>query len=544
MVTEASHIVDIPMAETARPSRRYLRHDRVALDAEKARARDDLILGIAPHTLIAIFVISMVIPAEFPVGPIRLTPYLAVLLVFSLPLFLRLLRQIGDKTNRLVLLDLFFTLYVLTTAIGIVYTNGLSRIVFAVSTTITYLGAYMAGRVLIRRTEDYDAFFRVFFYALVFWLPFAVIELVTKRMIISEILAHFADPLPRAGNEPRLGLNRVQAFMEHAITYGLLCSLGVVNSFYILRDAPMLWRLARTGFFAFMTFISLSSAPNIGQGLQFLFIGWDQVLKGARHKWVLLVILVSVPLLMIQFGTPKGIIGFVIDNLAFDPSTGWGRTLIFQYGWAEAMRHPWFGMGLNADWTRPFWMKPSVDNFWLLMAMRYGLPAAGLLIGSVLLHLFIIVTRTGLSEKLADYRKAYVITWLATIFILWTVHIWGSGPVFIMAYLGAGVMFYAGPDAPTPPGFRRRQAIAEEAEARRSGAPDRRGAPRPPESGSPESRPRPPAAATAARAVPPSQMPMPSPAPSAPPPSRPMTGRPAGARGAPAPARRAPFPSE
>ena len=52
----------------------------------------------------------------------------------------------------------------------------------------------------------------------------------------------------------------------------------------------------------------------------------------------------------------------MIDNLAFDAKTGWGRTEIFQYGAAEVLRHPIFGIGLN-DWVRPWWRKPSVDNF-------------------------------------------------------------------------------------------------------------------------------------------------------------------------------------
>ena len=41
----------------------------------------------------------------------------------------------------------------------------------------------------------------------------------------------------------------------------------------------------------------------------------------------------------------------------------------------EVGRHPVFGIGLN-DWTRPWWRAKmaSFDNFWLLQAMRFGLP--------------------------------------------------------------------------------------------------------------------------------------------------------------------------
>jgi hypothetical protein len=438
------------MAQTTRPTRRYLRDDRVTLDAKRARVGEDMLLGFTAGTLLAVFMCSMLIPAEFKVGPIRLTPYTALLLIFIGPMTLLFARQLAEGRNRFVALDWLIIAHVLASAGAIIYNNGLPRLVFVVNNSVTLLGGYMIGRVLIRRAVDYELYFRWFFYGLLFWMPFALIELVTKQMIISQILGHVANVLPRAGNSPRLGLNRVQAFMEHAITYGLLCSMGVANSYYILRDAPLVKRLGRTGFFAFMTFISLSSAPNIAQGMQFMLIGWDRLLGTLRHKWVMLVILATVTLATIQLAAPHGIVGLVIDNLAFDSSTGWGRTEIFAYGSAEVLRHPIFGIGLGDGWIRPWYRKPSVDNFWLMTALRYGLLAASLLVVGILAHLAIIAARTDLAPKYAEYRKGYIIAWMGMIFVLATVHIWGSAPVFIMAYLGAGTIFYTGTDLAPP----------------------------------------------------------------------------------------------
>lgn len=478
MVTEASHIADAPMAETARPARRYLRDDRVALDAKQARVGEDMLLGLASGSLIAIFMCSMLIPAEFKVGPIRLTPYTALLLVFILPMAGLFTRQVAEGRNRFVLLDALILAHVFMSAAAIIYNNGLPRLVFVVNNSVTLLGGYLIGRVLIRRAGDYELYFRWFFYGLLFWLPFALLELLTRQMLISQILSHFANVLPRAGNSPRLGLNRVQAFMEHAITYGLLCSVGVANSYYILRDAPIAKRLGRTGFFAFMTFISLSSAPNIAQGMQFMLIAWDRMLGALRHKWVLLVIVATVTVATIQLAAPHGIVGLVIDNLAFDSSTGWGRTEIFEYGSAEVLRHPVFGIGLGDGWIRPWYRKPSVDNFWLMTALRYGLVAAVLLVIGILAHLAIILTRTGLDPKYTEYRKGYVIAWMGMIFVLATVHIWGSAPVFIMAYLGAGTIFYTSPELAPPPGYRRSRDLALHGTERRRDLPGRAPAPR------------------------------------------------------------------
>jgi hypothetical protein len=477
MVTEASYIADAPMAEIAtRPPRRYLRDDRVTLDAGKARAREDSILGVGAGTLLASYVVSLMIPAEFHVGPIRLTPYTALLIVFIVPLFLHFLRQVAQGTNRLIALDFMMIGYVGLVGVSILYNNGFGRIILVFNQVVSLFGGYMVGRILIRRTTDYAQFFRFFLYGLVFWFPFAMLELVTRRMLISEILSHFADALPRAGNGPRLGLNRVQAFMEHSITYGLLCSVGVANSYYLLRDKAFPLRYAGTGFFAFMTFISLSSAPVIAMGMQFLLIGWDRITGVARHKWVLLGIIWVVTVATVQLAAPHGIVGLVIDNFAFDSSTGWGRTEIFEYGSAEVRRHPLLGIGMN-DWVRPYWRGPSVDNFWLVTAMRYGLPAFLLLVGGIMLHLAIIATRRNFGPMLADLRKGYVITWMGVIFVLFTVHIWGAGPLFIMTYLGAGAMFYTGPDlAPQAPGYRRRRDLVTLGAESRPSPPARRSA--------------------------------------------------------------------
>ena len=459
MVTEASHIADSPMAQTARPTRRYLRDDRVVLDEKRARAKQEVLLGVSTSTVLAVYVISLMIPAEFQVGPIRLTPYTALLLIFIIPLLLQFLRQVAEGTNRFVLLDLLMIAHVALTGISIIYNNGFGRTIFVFNQIVSLFGGYMVGRILIRRTTDYALFFRWFFYGLLFWMPFALFELVAKRMIISELLAHVSTVLPRAGNDPRLGLNRVQAFMEHAITYGLLCSVGVANSYYILRDRGV-WRYSRTGFFAFMTFISLSSAPNIAQGVQFMLMGWDRLLGGARYKWVMLAVLAGAILLVLQLGAPHGIVGLVIDNLAFDSSTGWGRTEIFEYGFAEVRRHPFLGIGMN-EWIRPWYRTPSVDNFWLVTAMRFGLPAFLMLAGGIILHLVRIMSQPNLSDQMSDFRKGYVISWFGVIFVLATVHIWGAAPLFIMCYLGAGSIFYSGPElAPGAPPYRRQQDLA------------------------------------------------------------------------------------
>ena len=174
----------------SRPERRPL---SPVTAAEAAGAQ---VAGMSASAVIGLFFLALMLPIEPHVGPIRLTPYNALQIVLFIPL---LLRFRNDPSNRLIPLDAFMALYVFWIALVIYHHHGTARAVYIVNQTVTIFGGYLIGRVLIRRAADYGRFFRYFFYELVFFLPFAVIELLTRHMIISEILAPISDVLPRAG---------------------------------------------------------------------------------------------------------------------------------------------------------------------------------------------------------------------------------------------------------------------------------------------------------------------------------------------------------
>lgn len=435
MSHQAAQIADAAGPHRPRPARKPLR----AAGAGDAARSGTKIAGVSASLLLALFIGSLLIPVQFRVAGLGLTPYNILLILFILPMLLRFLR---DPANRITALDVFMALHVVWLGLAILYNHGPARAVFIVNQTIILYGGYMVGRVMIRNAEDYRLFFRYFFYGLLLFLPFAVVELVTRQMIVSDILSNIANVPQRAGQDPRLGLHRVQAFYDHSIGYGLFCSIGVANTFYIHRDA-LAKRLSRTGLIVFMTFISLSSAPNIAQGLQLLLIGWDRAMRILRHKWIVLAALTGVAVAVFELAFEDGLVGLVIENLAFEASTGWGRTEIFQYGSAEVLRHPVFGIGLG-DWVRPYWRKGSVDNFWLLTAMRYGLPSLIFLWIALGVHAVLILRRKNLTEEVAAYRSGHLMAWVGVVFVLGTVHIWGSVAVFVMAYIGAGSWFYTG----------------------------------------------------------------------------------------------------
>jgi hypothetical protein len=126
--------------------------------------------------------------------------------------------------------------------------------------------------------------------------------------------------------------------------------------------------------------------------------------------------------------------------MTFSAQTGYWRIAIFEWGMINVWDNPIFGIGLN-DWVRPEWMhSSSVDNFWLLMTMRYGIPgfvflAVGYLIGLIRL----IWCDLQHDQQLLMLRQAWVFTFLGLSFVLFTVHVWGNMYSFVFFMFGAGV---------------------------------------------------------------------------------------------------------
>ena len=102
------------------------------------------------------------------------------------------------------------------------------------------------------------------------------------------------------------------------------------------------------------------------------------------------------------------------------------------------------------EWRRPYWQAGTVDNYWLLTAMRYGLPALLLLTLAIGVSAVRIMGQVGLSEE-TRYRTGYMIALVGTVLVLDTVHIWDAPVAFLMAYLGAGAWFYTGRSAAGSP---------------------------------------------------------------------------------------------
>ena len=389
-----------------------------------------------PRLMVALFVV-LLIPASFYVGPLRLSPSRILLLATFVP---SLARVVSGRAGRFTFTDKLMLAYSAWMVLALVVVHGVARLPFATITIVELLGGYLLGRTLVRNAADFRLVFRIHLWTLLFLLPFALYETKTGTLVIPSILRHVAESIYRAKSAyGRIGLQRVYTVFEHPILYGLYCSAALANLFVIF-DRPA-QRIRNYAFVVLMTFFSLSSAPLLSLGLQTILLSWNWVMKG---RWKLLLILSAFGYVTLDALSNRTPITILIDTLTFKSSTGWIRIAINEYGWAAVTAHPFFGIGFN-DWPRPFWLTSSVDNFWLLTAMRYGMVGGGLLVAAFLFQL-LAVARGRPPGAAGRYKIGYCIALVGIVFSLATVAIWGAASVFIMFYLGAGACFYCGND--------------------------------------------------------------------------------------------------
>ena len=126
--------------------------------------------------------------------------------------------------------------------------------------------------------------------------------------------------------------------------------------------------------------------------------------------------------------------------MTLDPWTGFYRLQIWEHGLANVWANPWAGIGLD-DWERPWWMiSDTVDAFWLVTAMRQGIPSFLLLaIAIILLGHHVIKRRMrhtdGQAQRIA---MGWMMSLIALSLIGATVHYWNVLHAYFFFFIGLG----------------------------------------------------------------------------------------------------------
>ncbi len=386
--------------------------------------------------LTALLLIAFVLPFYFYVGGFRLSMYRIYLLVAVIPVTVHLLR---GTAGSICIPDILLVISAFWMAISLIVNHGISaQWEFAGILLIETLVPYFIARVMIRDFKSFQVFVWWFFAVVVTLLPFALVENLTGRKIILDLFRGVFSVYNSVDQGQRLGLNRAQVSMPHPILFGVFCAPALALSWYVLgsSDAPFR-KILRPFSVVLAVFSSLSSGAFLAVLVQLFLISWDELLNKVKKRWVIFAVVFGVTYVFIELASNRNAFQIIASELTFSRSSGYNRILIFNHSIDDILGNPIFGIGF-AEWTRPSWLRGSVDNFWLIVALRYGLVSFLLLIATFLTMLFR-ACRSQLSERSSQARTGYLISMIGIGLAAFTVHIWEATYCLFMFLLGSGV---------------------------------------------------------------------------------------------------------
>ncbi len=413
---------------------------------------------------VVIYVLSVVTPILMRLGPLHMSVTRMVLIVMIVPLTAQLF---SGRFGKILPVDYLFFAHIGWMTVSMAVVNPDSVVENTGSAAIEFLGAYLIGRAYIRNRGDLIALTKLVGTIVLLTLPLALLETVTGQPLVLNLIRKLPSITSYANvnNEPRMGLERVQTLFIHPIHYGLFCSMAFALVYVgLARVMSSGARRACAAGFGLGVFLSLSSGALLALLLQIFLIAWSVVFRDVEKRWLMLLGLLAVMYVFIDITSNRTPIRVFMSYATFSAHNAYWRSIIFDWGVMNIMGSvaegipsaKLFGIGLN-DWIRPSFMHSgSMDNFWLVVAVRNGLPAFAALAGGYAWLLWKVGQRDlGGDLLLIDLRRAWMISFAGLTFTLATVHIWGSIYSFVFFMFGAGVWFLTAEpenrnDAPEP----------------------------------------------------------------------------------------------
>ncbi|HEY8333381.1 MAG TPA: O-antigen ligase family protein [Tardiphaga sp.] len=411
-------------------------HASMATQMPQARRRQK------PSALVPLFIFSLALPFYFFIGPTRMSPYRIVLVVTFVPCLMAWLSGALGKPR---LPDVLMCLAGMWGAMVLIMMHGADKgLQSAGIFVIETFGAYLFARKYIRDVVAFQHMAKFLAIMVIGLLPFAVYENVMGRPILIDVFGKMFPVYNVLGDESRLGLRRAQGPFEHFILFGVVCSSAFAVSFYAVGAPGRLGGKLASAFVAMAVFSSLSSGAIMSVVVQVILIVWDKITARMSGRWAILAAIFFTGFVAVNLASNRSPFEVLITYLTFNADTSYMRVLIWRYGSEAVMLHPIFGHGLD-DWERPLWMGGSIDNFWLVNAVRFGIPGALLMAGSFLAVCFGLGGVKNLTFEANQCRKGLIFAICGLIVSLCTVHVWDAVYVLIIFLLGSGMWIFDSP---------------------------------------------------------------------------------------------------
>ncbi|MEI9995389.1 MAG: hypothetical protein WDM91_12400 [Rhizomicrobium sp.] len=400
---------------------------------------------------VAAFIASLVWPASLAIVLFGLfLPLYRIALLVLLPLSVARLARLGARLSAP---DLFIAGFAVLQAVSLLIHHGLFAVVSSVDSLgvrsqtnvllncgtvmLETLGPYLLARAFIRTPADVSAAARLLILIVGVLAIVALVESVSGRQL-------FGGP-SYLGTLSRFGFHRAAGPFPHPILWGvfaasifaLALSRDVVSSRLPVRVGAALVVLAGVA-------TSISSSAFAVVAVQVLLLVWFISTRPLRHRLAIFIAGCVGIYVFIDVFSNRTPVQVLFDYAALNPSTGFYRTIIWQVGWNDFLGSPITGIGYD-NWARPVWLGPTVDAFWLVMLLRYGLLAVAPFILGVATSLLRAVRDLPSPAQAKHLHLAYF--WLASVISLiiagFTVHFWLQSYVEFFFLLGMWGAFAA-----------------------------------------------------------------------------------------------------
>lgn len=424
-----------------------------------------------PAAPVTLLLVSLVVPVVLWIGPLAVSPYRLVLLALLVPC---LSRWTSGQSGPIRAVDILVGLFCLWSALAIAVVHGPTAAIEpgGILFLETFV-AYLVARCYIRTRDDMVATARLLFILVSTLLPLALWEAFTRQNLALQIFSAVMPTIADGNDGTRWGLSRVQGPFEHPILFGVFCGGITAITYLVLGQEAGGRRFAMAGAVMLTAMLSMSSGPWVAVLAQVALLAWNGFLGPVAARWRILWVIGAIAYLGLELASDQSV-AMILTRYAFDPWTAFYRLLIFEYGWASVVAHPLFGTGFG-EWLRPSWMAPSIDMFWLVPAIRHGLPAAILILLAFFTAAATVGFRPHQDKRLVACRTGYLITMAGFFLVGWTVHFWTATYVLFTFLLGSGMwLLDAQSDAtapvPTPTGRRARSRRSRPAAVPAAGA--------------------------------------------------------------------------
>jgi len=233
-------------------------------------------------------------------------------------------------------------------------------------------GGYLVARAYFFRRSELQEFMHVFKILTVVVISLSLLDTVSGTNVITELF------IPGAWRQYRGGIVRAQSTFEDAEHFGTFCC--VAGSLFLYAETTRLRKLLWTGFSFLGCILALSSGPLLAFLIVVASFFYAESLKRYAWRWKAYQAIVALAVIAIYIFVPKPT-SWIVSHLTLDPGTGYFRLYVFDYYYDMIAFKPILGWGFaDVIGDDEFLGKTTLDNVWLVCAVRFGIPMIVLLL--------------------------------------------------------------------------------------------------------------------------------------------------------------------